>query len=388
MEGHTVLPSQTAPTVRRRPAAPRRRKSHRLPLLIAAILLIPGAALGVRYLVPAIGGQATPEDAEPSASGPQPAPVAAAMADRPAPEVASAPDPAPPRAEVEVAAVSPPHAGRPDPAPPAQAPLGSLPSAARQRALDQLRVGLELAETNRPVDARRALTSALDSGALAPKDAEFARDALAGLNQRLVFSPEVVADDPYSQPYIVAPGDRLGGIVRQQNLAVDWRFILRVNRLLSERSLRAGQRLKLVTGPFHAEVIKSEFRLDLYQGTGASRVFVASFPVGLGEYDQTPVGRFKVRPHSKLMNPQWTNPRTGRRYAADDPENPIGERWIGLMGDDEATRDMAGYGIHGTIEPESIGQSKSMGCIRMLPDDVALVYEVLTEGVSTVTIRE
>jgi hypothetical protein len=388
MEGPTVLPSQTAPTVRRRAAAPRRRKSRRVPLLIAAILLIPGTVLGIRYLAPESGA---PDTA--SAAKTQPAHMAAAIpqrSDRPAPEVAAAPDPTPPapiEAEVEIAEIASPPARRPEPAPPAQAPLGSLPSASRQRALDQLRVGMELAETNRPVDARRALTSALDSGALEPSDAEFARDALSSLNQRLIFSPEVVDGDPYSQPYVVAPGDRLGGIVRKQGLAVDWRFILRVNRMLSERSLRAGQRLKLVTGPFHAEVIKSAFRLDLYQGTGASRVFVASFPVGLGEFDQTPVGRFRVRPSSKLIDPQWTNPRTGQRYAHDDPENPIGERWIGLMGDDDATRAMAGYGIHGTIEPESIGRSKSMGCIRMLPDDVALLYEVLTEDVSTVTIR-
>ncbi|MHC4220726.1 MAG: L,D-transpeptidase family protein, partial [Planctomycetota bacterium] len=253
-----------------------------------------------------------------------------------------------------------------------------LPPASRQRAHEQLRVVLDLAETNHPADARRALTSALDSGALDPADAEFARDALTTLNQRLVFSPEVVADDPYSRRYVVGPGDRLGGIVRQQNLAIDWRFILRVNRLASERSLRAGQRLKLVTGPFHAEVDKSDYRLDLYEGTGAGRVFVASFSVGLGEHNSTPVGRFRVRSGSKLINPQWANPRTGQRYGADDPANPIGERWIGLVGDEEATRDLTGYGIHGTIEPESVGRSASMGCIRMLPDDVALLYEVLT----------
>jgi hypothetical protein len=250
-----------------------------------------------------------------------------------------------------------------------------------------MRAGLSLAETNHAVDARRALTAALAPGALDPADAEFVRDRLGALNRRLVFSPEVVADDPFSRRYVVGPGDQLGGIVRQEALAVDWRFIMRVNRMVSERSLRVGQRLKLVTGPFHAIVDKSDFRLDLYLGSGADRVFVASFPVGLGQFDQTPVGRFRVRPRSKLINPQWTHPHTGQRYSSDDPANPIGERWIGLVGDDEATRDMLGYGIHGTIEPESIGRSESMGCIRMLPDDVALVYEVLTERTSTVVIR-
>jgi hypothetical protein len=273
------------------------------------------------------------------------------------------------------------------PPPPAQQPLAGAPAAFRQRAQEQMRAGLSLAETNHPVDARRALTAALAPGALDPADAEFVRDRLAALNRRLIFSPEVVPDDPFSRRYLVGPGDQLGGIARQESLAVDWRFILRVNRMVSARSLRVGQRLKLVTGPFHAVVDKSDFRLDLYLGSGGNRVFVASFPVGLGEFDQTPVGRFRVRPHSKLIDPQWTNPRTGQRHSSDDPTNPIGERWIGLVGDEDATRDLPGYGIHGTIDPASIGSSKSMGCIRMLPDDVALIYEVLTEQHSTVVIR-
>ena len=70
-----------------------------------------------------------------------------------------------------------------------------------------------------------------------------------------------------------------------------------------------------------------------------------------------------------------------------NPANPIGDRWIGLEGIDEATRHMSGYGIHGTNEPQSIGQQSSMGCIRMLAQDVEVVYDVLMERMSTVEIR-
>jgi len=45
------------------------------------------------------------------------------------------------------------------------------------------------------------------------------------------------------------------------------------------------------------------------------------------------------------------------------------------------------YGIHGTIDPASIGENMSMGCIRMLPKDVALVYDLLVNKHSRVTIR-
>jgi hypothetical protein len=351
--------------------------------VIVALLVLPAVLLGIKILLP---GDKTPSRER--------APVAAAVAEPTGTPATNAEDrptePTPPPQAVVTEAPAPTADRRDalaDPQRPRQLPLAGPPPASGQRAQEQVRAGLSLAETNHPIDARRALTAALVSGDLDAADAAFVRDRLGALNRRLVFSPEIAADDPFSRPYVVGPGDRLGGIVRQETLAVDWRFIMRVNRMVSERSLRVGQRLKLVTGPFHAVVDKSDYRLDLYLGPGPDRVYVASFPVGLGEWDQTPIGRFRVRPRSKLINPQWTNPRTGERYGSDDPANPIGERWIGLAGDDEASRDLVGYGIHGTIEPESIGQSASMGCIRMLPDDVVLIYEVLTEQTSTVVIR-
>jgi lipoprotein-anchoring transpeptidase ErfK/SrfK len=115
-------------------------------------------------------------------------------------------------------------------------------------------------------------------------------------------------------------------------------------------------------------------------------MYIRSFAVGVGENDSTPVGRFVVRPASKLINPVWRNPRTSEFFAADDPENPIGERWVGLEGTGEIAH-VEGYGIHGTIEPESIGQDASMGCVRLGDDDVAVVYECLEESVSEVHIR-
>ena len=60
--------------------------------------------------------------------------------------------------------------------------------------------------------------------------------------------------------------------------------------------------------------------------------------MGLGERNSTPVGIFTVRAGSKLINPAWTNPWTGQHFDRDDPNIPIGERWIGLRGIDEATR--------------------------------------------------
>lgn len=261
------------------------------------------------------------------------------------------------------------------------------PGPDRTRAQQRVESGLDLLARNKPLEARRALSRALLSGSLDEFESDRTRAQLRALNERLVFSPEIVENDPYTQAYIVQPNEFLSTIVKDQGLAVDWRFILRINGITDARSVRAGQRLKLISGPFHAVIDKSAYRLDLYLGRAPNLVYVASYPVGLGEFNSTPTGLFQVRVNSKLIDPGWTNPRTRRYYASKDPENPIGERWIGLQGMDEHNRDLVGYGIHGTIQPESIGRQSSMGCIRMLPEDVEIVYEVLVEGASTIEIR-
>jgi lipoprotein-anchoring transpeptidase ErfK/SrfK len=45
-----------------------------------------------------------------------------------------------------------------------------------------------------------------------------------------------------------------------------------------------------------------------------------------------------------------------------------------------------GFGLHGTIDPTSIGQSKSMGCVRMGNEDIAVIYELLVEQISQVRV--
>lgn len=274
------------------------------------------------------------------------------------------------------------------PPPPAEHPFPAVSAAERERALQRLRAGMDLLQSNRPIEARWVLSQALASNALSRSDARRVREVLTELNDRLVFSPEVVRDDPFAYGYAIRPGDFLSRIASRENLHVDWRFIQRINRIPKPEQIRAGQNLKLIKGPFHAIVSKRDFRMDIYLGEGSDQVFIRSFSVGLGEYNSTPIGTFRVRPNSKLINPEWVNPRTRERYLPDDPNNPIGDFWIGLEGTSEAVRDLDGYGIHGTIEPDSIGKQASMGCVRLLPDDIALVFELLVESESTVIIRD
>ena len=243
----------------------------------------------------------------------------------------------------------------------------------------------KLARTD-PISARQELTTLLRSGTLNRDEAIRVRTELTKLGQILLLDPSMIPQDPFVGKYVVQPGDSLSRIAQKADVKAEWMMIKRMNRLDNPNAIRVGQSLKIPIGTFHAEVSKSDYILDLYLENEHGRVLVTSCPVGLGEFDATPTGRFVVREHSKLINPQWRNPRTGEFFYSDDPENPIGERWIGIKGIDPTNNELLGYGIHGTIDANSIGRMESMGCIRMHDADVKLVYDALTERGSIIEI--
>ncbi len=306
------------------------------------------------------------------------APVAAPTV---APTVA--PSVAPSVAPTDAPTITPPPApgngfdAAPQIAPPAPALAGS--------SAEQLGRGLTIA-ANDPVQARALLSTALLSGQLSASDCHQAASALTRIGQTLVFTPVYNANDPTFFQYTIAAGDSLEKIVRKQKLGCDWRLVARINNIKKPEAIRVGQRLKLPRGPFSAVISKRDYRVDLCMGVGENRVVFASLPCGLGEANGTPTGRFRVKPGSKLLDPEWAHPVTGEHFDASNANNPIGEHWLGLEGLEPTNAQLAGYGIHGTIDIDSIGHDRSLGCVRLLADDVAVVWESLPDG-ATVEIR-
>lgn len=240
------------------------------------------------------------------------------------------------------------------------------------------------------LEGRSALSRLLNSNRLGAQQQARVRTEMARINESLIFGDRLVPGDPMVEIYTIKSGDNLIRVGKLYKITSD--VIAHVNGLTNKNRIWAGQKLKVVKGPFHAVVDKSDFRLDMYlddpSGAGG-RMYVRSFNVGVGEGDSTPEGLWRVRGGGvgKLVNPSWKNPRTDAFYGRDDPANPIGEFWIGLEGIDDQTRGLPGYGIHGTVEPDSIGREASMGCVRLLPDDIAFVYAILVEDFSTVLIK-
>lgn len=192
------------------------------------------------------------------------------------------------------------------------------------------------------------------------------RPRFQGQLEQLAKSIYLSPQPHYEEPYVIQSGDQLRKIARQYKLS--WKYLARLNRV-DPRKIRVGQKLKVVQGPFDAVVDLSDFELTIV----CSGQYVRRYRVGIGKDGTSPVGKFTVK--DKLEDPTYYGP--DGVIANDDPENPLGERWIDI-GDS--------FGIHGTIEPDSIGKSESRGCVRMLNEDVEEVYDFLTVG-STVWIR-
>ncbi len=81
----------------------------------------------------------------------------------------------------------------------------------------------------------------------------------------------------------------------------------------------------------------------------------------------SPQGTFTIE--RRVKNPTYHH---DGKTLLPGPGNPVGTRWMGLS--------KAGYGIHGTNEPKSIGKSASHGCIRMAKADLEEFYELVAVG--------
>lgn len=248
-----------------------------------------------------------------------------------------------------------------------------------QRSGSLIEAGRQALQRGELIAARTYLSEALRNG-LEDAEASLVRAELTRIGNETIFSSRILPDDPLTDRYVIQPGDSLGKIAKKNKVPVE--LIAHINGIRNINMIRAGQSIKTVSGPFHAELDKSAYTLDVYLGN----TFAKHFKVGLGLDGSTPTGQWRVS--VKLKNPTYYPPRRGQIIAADDPSNPLGERWIGLEGISGEAAGQLRYGIHGTIEPESIGKNMSLGCVRMYNEDVEALYTYLVEKHSTITVHD
>jgi len=124
----------------------------------------------------------------------------------------------------------------------------------------------------------------------------------------------------------------------------------------------------------------AERRLYLVLGNGQA----LRYGIGVGRVGFTWAGRTRVI--AKKEWPDWTPPKQMLRRRPDlprfmkgGPENPLGARAMYLGS--------TLFRIHGSNEPQTIGQATSSGCFRLTNDDVIDLYGRVRVGARVIVLR-
>ena len=113
----------------------------------------------------------------------------------------------------------------------------------------------------------------------------------------------------------------------------------------------------------------------------ANQSLIAAFPITPGKPEFIRYGKWEMRNAVEL--PVWRYDQqlldTGKRGSESlnipgGPNNPVGVLWCGLS--------KPGIGMHGTSDPETIGRSRSAGCIRLANWDIVRIPGLLRPGCS------
>jgi lipoprotein-anchoring transpeptidase ErfK/SrfK len=189
---------------------------------------------------------------------------------------------------------------------------------------------------------------------------------IENLNMKILFS-DIMTDD--SASYKIKSGDTLAKIAYRFNTTIE---LLKKSNGLKSDLILPGKTLKVNKTKFSILVDKSENILTLQKPSGE---IVKRYRVSTGENFNTPVGTFKIE--EKLVSPLWY--KVGAIVEPDSSEYELGARWMGLS--------VAGYGIHGTKDPSSIGRHITKGCVRMINEEVEELYAIVPTGTKVVIVE-
>jgi lipoprotein-anchoring transpeptidase ErfK/SrfK len=166
-------------------------------------------------------------------------------------------------------------------------------------------------------------------------------------------------------PHRVTANETLAEIADKYE--VPWQLLANVNHVDDPVTVLPGTELKIVRGPFRAEVELSGKRMTLYLGD----LYAGRFDIEVGSDPPPSPGTFTIQ--EKQTSHVYYD-RKGVPVPAGSPQNPYGNMWLDLGGQ---------ICIHGS--PNTVQPSKQ-GCISVAGDYADDVYGILSQG-SSVTIR-
>jgi LysM repeat protein len=199
---------------------------------------------------------------------------------------------------------------------------------------------------------------------LSANESQQLTDLLDQLAGTVIYSTQHLVEPAH----VVKEGERLEDIGKQYG--VPWQLIGKINGIDDPASLQPGEQLKVVRGPFSVQI-----QIDRNQLTCMlNGMYAGRFAIGLGRDMPPRVGSFVVT--EKVVNPVYHG--RDRTIDADDPGNPLGERWLSLGTD---------LGIHGTGPLTDVSSTNQPGSISLGTRDIEDVFDILSEGSKVVIVR-
>ena len=217
-------------------------------------------------------------------------------------------------------------------------------------------------EAGKPRQALFILSRLYADPRLTAVDRRRLQDALDPLAAQVIYSQQHMLE----QPFLVRRGDTLPAIAEQYR--VPWQLLANINGVRDPEFLVPGTKLKVVRGPFRADVNLADQELTLH----LNQLYAGRFPIAVGQDPSPTVGEFEIKAKSD-----------GREFATGDgqvipaghPANPYGTMFMDIG------RNLA---LHGSATAEDA--APNAGCISLSPRDALDVAGILSVG-STVTIR-
>ena len=222
---------------------------------------------------------------------------------------------------------------------------------------------LELAESGELTRALEMLSQYYESPELSYAEHTDLIDILDALAREVIYS-----DRPLLRPkHTVSVQDTLAGLAEKHRINSE--FIAAVNQMGQSQALLANTQIKLIDGPFRAQVSLSRGELTLF----LRKLYAGRFPVSISQKNVPALGTYEVVDRRKDRTYYSAN----AVIPAEAPTNPYGGYWLSLGGN---------LSIHGS--PQQVtGELEGAGCISLAPLDAADVYRILTKG-SSVEIRQ
>ncbi|HPN83873.1 MAG TPA: L,D-transpeptidase family protein [Victivallales bacterium] len=188
-----------------------------------------------------------------------------------------------------------------------------------------------------------------------------------------IFKSDIPSEE--KKLYTIDKGDSLIKIANKFNTTVE--AIQTSNRIdPGKHTIFPGKTLCIYQGDWKIMVSKTRKTLRLMDG---DRLF-KSYVVGIGKQDRTPDGEFEIT--LKQKDPVWY--ADGKSIPYGNPDNILGTRWMALTPVGSAGKNLKGYGIHGTWEPDSVGQATSNGCVRMKNEDIDELFAIVPQGTKVI----